>query len=131
MLPLYQSKQSMFGLFGNQPKLPESWKQMESIQELEVADQTSYNKPVVLFKHSTSCSISSMAKSRLEGDTDVNSPEIYYLDLLAYRDVSNTIADKYGVRHESPQVIVLSNGQATYHASHGRINMNDLKANAH
>ncbi len=121
----------MFGLFGNQPKLPESWKQIESIQELEVADQTSYNKPVVLFKHSTTCSISSMAKSRLEGESDVNSPEIYYLDLLAHRDVSNTIADKYGVRHESPQVIVLSNGQATYHASHGRINMNDLKANAH
>ena len=116
----------MFGLFGKQSKLPENWSTIESIQQLEAVDKQSFNQPIVLFKHSTTCSISAMAKARLESASDGETPQLYYLDLLAHRDVSNAIADKYGIRHESPQVIVVQNGKAMYNASHGAINMNDL-----
>jgi bacillithiol system protein YtxJ len=119
----------MFGFFGKSSNLPETWKTIESLQELQEAEKASFEKPLVLFKHSTSCSISSMAKSRLEGASDGSSPTIYYLDLLSHRDISNEIASRFKVRHESPQVVVLDNGKVQYHASHGAINMNDLVEN--
>lgn len=119
----------MFGFFGKSSNLPDSWKTIESMQELQEAEKASFGKPVVLFKHSTSCSISSMAKSRLEGDSDDSSPTIYYLDLLSHRDISNEIASRFNVHHESPQVVVLDKGKVQYHASHGAINMKDLIVN--
>lgn len=119
----------MFGLFDKLSKRPDNWETISNLQELDTAVEASYQKPVVLFKHSTTCSISAMAKSRLEGGNDATSPAIYYLDLLSHRDISNAIADRFKVRHESPQVIVLQKGEVTYHASHGAINMKDLKSN--
>ncbi|MFT5725128.1 MAG: bacillithiol system protein YtxJ [Bacteroidia bacterium] len=130
MLPLLTQTNSMFGLFGKISKRPDFWVDLTSISELDVVAKDSFNQPVVLFKHSTTCSISAMAKARLESNTDEQSPKIYYLDLLSYRDVSNEIASKFKVRHESPQVLLLKDGTVHYHASHGGINMNELVMNA-
>lgn len=71
-----------------------------------------------VFKHSTRCSVSSMVKNRLERDWSDKDIPVYYLDLIAHRNVSNLIADVSGVRHESPQLIVFNNGAAVYDASH-------------
>lgn len=85
------------------------------------------SKPLfAVFKHSTRCSISSMAKSRLERDWDLDMP-IYYLDLIQYRSLSNFIAHRSGIEHESPQLIVFQNGKAVYDASHSSIVVSDLK----
>lgn len=130
MLPLYTNTKRMFGLFGKTPKNSDSWETITTLQDLDTAVETSFKKPVVLFKHSTTCSISGMAKSRLEIDSDATSPTIYYLDLLSYRPISNEIAERFKVRHESPQVIILKNGEVQYHASHGAINMKDLVLNS-
>lgn len=103
--------------------LPSEWKELTDESQLETIDQVSREAPVVIFKHSTSCGISAGAKHRLEsGSNDMpDEVEFYYLDLLRYRNISNVIADRYHVRHESPQVLIISKGKASYHVSHHRI----------
>ena len=103
------------------------WKNLSSVEQVDDLAERSADSPVVLFKHSTRCSISSMAKHRLEhSGSDVNL-EVWYLDLLRYRSVSNYIAEKFGVWHQSPQVIVLKNGEAVYDASHHMISFEELQ----
>lgn len=76
-----------------------------------------------IFKHSTRCSISSMVKSRVEREWSLSEEElpIYYLDLIRYRSLSNLIAEKSQVEHESPQMIVFVQGRPVYNASHHAI----------
>lgn len=82
---------------------------------------------VAIFKHSTRCSISSMAKNRLEREWNHDFP-IYYLDLIAYRAISDRISERSGVTHQSPQLIVFQNGKVIYHASHTAIDVNAINA---
>lgn len=80
-----------------------------------------------VFKHSTRCSISSMAKSRLEREWKFGAElPIYYLDLLNFREISNSIESISGIQHESPQLIVFSNGKPIYSASHNGIDVSEL-----
>ena len=83
---------------------------------------------MVIFKHSTTCSISSMAKNRLERETPATNTLFYYLDLRAYRAVSNKIAEEFHVHHESPQILLIKNGECTYEESHNGISMADIAA---
>jgi bacillithiol system protein YtxJ len=90
-------------------------------EQLDELDALSHSRPVLIFKHSTRCSISSTALGRMRaaGQEGVGAETAaYLLDLLAHRDISNAIAERYGVEHESPQVIVIRNGTAVFHASH-------------
>ena len=104
------------------------WSELNSIEQLKDLYQQSDTSPVVLFKHSTRCSISSMAKSRIESNWSklFSDFPIYYLDLIAHRNISNSIAEDLGVEHQSPQIIVVKNGQAIYDTSHGGIEVNNL-----
>lgn len=102
-----------------------SWEYLSDIEGLDSIIERSSNETVGIFKHSTRCSISSMAKSRIETNFSDQSPSLYLLDLITYRSVSNEIAERFGIRHESPQIILIRNGKAVYNASHGRINMTD------
>lgn len=104
------------------------WKILTDTKELVEIVKESYNKPVVLFKHSTRCGLSSGAKFRLEESWDELTYDIhfYYLDLIAYRDVSNLIANQFDVVHQSPQIIIVYHGKAIYHTSHHRISISDL-----
>ena len=110
------------GLFGSSASsFP--WVRLTSISQLEELIASSDEKPVLLFKHSTACNISAMVLSRFEKSwqTDAGACTCVYLDLRAHRDVSNAIAEKTGVLHESPQAILLKNHQVVYDASHGAI----------
>lgn len=103
-----------------------NWIKLESATTLDNIIEDSFNAPQVIFKHSTSCPISGMAKRRLEGGWDLDfSP--YYLDLLSYRSISNSIVDKLSVRHESPQIILIKNGKAIYNESHLDISASSLQ----
>jgi bacillithiol system protein YtxJ len=98
-----------------------NWNKLTSEEQIDQVILESAAKPVLLFKHSTSCSISSMALDRLlrnwkPEDADKITP--YYLDLLAYRNLSNLVAERFGIPHESPQVLLIQNGKVTYHESH-------------
>lgn len=106
------------------------WNELTTEAELEAIIERSNTVPCVIFKHSTRCSISSMAKNRFERNWDLDGTEIepYYLDLIAYRPVSNKIAETLGVEHQSPQVVLLKDGKAIYNTSHNDINISDLKA---
>ena len=107
----------------------DDWKVINAESHLNEIDDLSRERPIAIFKHSTSCGISAGAKHRLESEwyKIVEDLDLYYLDLLSYRAVSNAIADRYGIRHESPQIIVLRDGKPVYHTSHHRINVDDLK----
>jgi bacillithiol system protein YtxJ len=99
------------------------WKSLTSLAQVD--DIIAQPHPIAIFKHSTRCSISSMAKSRLERSV---LPEIpfYYLDLLAYRQVSDYIAEKLGILHQSPQLIVIKEGNVLYHDSHNSIEIDKV-----
>ncbi len=98
-----------------------NWEKLTSQEELQMIDEQSYNAPVIIFKHSTSCSISATALDRIERKwNQENHPSVkpYYLDLISYRDVSNAIAEKYGVMHQSPQILIIEAGKCVYNESH-------------
>jgi bacillithiol system protein YtxJ len=87
----------------------------------------STEKPVVIFKHSTRCSISRMALRQFEQEFDLEGKVVpYYLDLLEHRDISNDIANRFGVYHQSPQLILIKEGKAIYDRSHESIDANKL-----
>jgi len=100
------------------------WKVLNS--ESQFLDLLANESLYAVFKHSTRCSISTMAKNRVERDWNLELP-IYYLDLIQFRSVSNLIAEKSGVEHQSPQLIVFQNGTPIYDASHNAISINELK----
>lgn len=100
------------------------WIPLIEFQQLDFIKDKSRSKTQLIFKHSTRCGISRMVMNQFidtysftERDLD-----LYYLDLLNYRDISNEIAVKFQVFHESPQLLVVRNGVAVAHASHGQIN---------
>lgn len=108
-----------------------NWIKLTEAAQLEEIKRVSEQAPVLIFKHSTTCSISAMSLSRLERKYDPGKAadmKCYYLDLKAYRAISNQIADDFNVAHESPQVLIIHKGQAIYHASHYDINFDELVA---
>jgi len=106
-----------------------NWKVLNNLDQLESFLEQSKQNPIAIFKHSTRCSLSSMVKSRLERSWEFTDEEIeiYYLDLLSYRDISNEIARYFSVEHQSPQLILLSDGEVVYHASHSEIDVISIK----
>lgn len=114
----------------------DSWKTLTDVGQLNDVKTESHDHPVVLFKHSTRCSISSSALSRLQRNwntSELGNLELYYLDLIAHRDISSAITDEFGIGHESPQIIFIKDGKAIYNNSHMGINYEDIKelAKAH
>ncbi|WP_338410039.1 bacillithiol system redox-active protein YtxJ [uncultured Flavobacterium sp.] len=102
---------------------------LNSISQFDKIDETSHVKPVVLFKHSTRCSISRFALKRFDAEFNYTDDQIewYLLDLLSYRDVSNEIAYRYNITHQSPQILVIRNGKAVFSSTHDVIAAEDLK----
>lgn len=103
-----------------------NWIHLTDISTIDQIIKDSFDKPQVIFKHSTRCSISSMALNRLEREETPTNANFYYLDLLSYRNISNAIADKFNVYHESPQILIIRNGECTYDESHQGINMSEI-----
>lgn len=104
-----------------------NWIELTDAAQLDSIKEESKTGAVVIFKHSIRCSISAMAKSRLERTYDATSPvRFYYLDLIRYRDISNKIAEDFHVVHESPQVLLIKNGECVYEESHNGIDMHEI-----
>lgn len=102
------------------------WKKMCGDNDLKEAIENSNRNKVVIFKHSTRCFISKTVLKNFENEVRNSDKKVdyYYLDLLACRSLSNKIAEKFGVVHQSPQIIVLENGVAVENASHQSISLN-------
>lgn len=107
-----------------------NWHHLTKPEELELIFSKSNEKPVLIFKHSTRCGISATVKDRLERSwkEEMNDKvDAWYLDLIAYRNLSDAIAKQTKVMHQSPQVLIIKNGQATYDASHYEINLQRIE----
>lgn len=107
------------------------WQQLTQADQLTEIARESHEQPVIIFKHSTTCSISAAAKGKLErqwADAGLDNAKIYYLDLLRFRPISGAIADAFSVRHESPQLLLIQDGECRYNASHMGIRLSDVKS---
>lgn len=104
------------------------WNELTSTEQLDVIEVQSESLLVLIFKHSTRCSISRFALKQFEFEFDLQEVIVpYYLDLLNFREVSNEIAARYRVQHQSPQLIVLKNREVVQHASHEGIAVSELR----
>ncbi|MES2003516.1 MAG: bacillithiol system redox-active protein YtxJ [Bacteroidota bacterium] len=103
-----------------------NWIPLTTEEQLTTIKERSSLVPQVIFKHSTRCSTSSMVLNRLERQEAPAAVDFYYLDLLAHRDISNKIAETFQVYHESPQILLIRNGECVYDESHMGISMNEL-----
>ncbi|MBL7870232.1 MAG: bacillithiol system redox-active protein YtxJ [Cyclobacteriaceae bacterium] len=101
-----------------------NWINLTSKNQLENLIIESTKEPVIIFKHSTACSISRATLDRLERnwkDGELTHVKPYFLDLLSYREISNSIAENFDVEHQSPQVLIISNGKSVFDRSHFEI----------
>jgi bacillithiol system protein YtxJ len=103
-----------------------NWINLNKLDQLATIKEASFAKPQVIFKHSTTCSISKMAFSRFDRAEAPDTIDFYYLDLLNYRNISAAVAESFQVHHESPQVVLIKNGECIYDESHYGIMMDDL-----
>jgi|SRR5690606_2118509 len=123
---------SLFGKKSNAPKKEKRtapWIPLTSVEQLGEIKTKSATRPQVIFKHSTTCGISRMVINRFNEGYDIpaDNLDLYYLDLRSFRSVSNEVAAFFAVRHESPQLLVIKNGEVVIHKSHGGISQVDLK----
>jgi bacillithiol system protein YtxJ len=103
-----------------------NWLPLTDESQLQQVKEQSKLRPVVIFKYSSRCSISTMAKIRLERAQEPAGIDFYFLDILRYRAISNKVAADFHVNHESPQVLVIKNGECIYEDSHNGISMEDI-----
>jgi bacillithiol system protein YtxJ len=109
-----------------------NWKFLTTEEEIQKIIGESETKPALIFKYSGRCSICDRVQDILEADwsenESANEEKIvpYFLDLIRYRNVSNAVARKFNVMHESPQVLVIKNGKVVYTESHGYIRFEDI-----
>ncbi|TDD77045.1 bacillithiol system redox-active protein YtxJ [Flavobacterium caseinilyticum] len=105
-----------------------NWNELTGLAQLDEIIAVSNEKPVAIFKHSTRCSVSRMALKQFENQFDSSDKVTpYFLDLIAHRDISNEIATRFGVYHQSPQLILIKDGKAIYNVSHSDIDAEELK----
>lgn len=113
-------------LFGSSEPREEKvlpWILLTSLDQLQEISEKSKGKTQLIFKHSTRCGISRMVKNQfIENYNLETNADLYYLDLLSYRDVSNEVGYKFNVLHQSPQLLIIKNDIVAKHASHGAIN---------
>jgi bacillithiol system protein YtxJ len=107
------------------------WIHLTDEEQLKQIITKSQIRPQVIFKHSTRCSISAVALQRLQKVAQPSDIDFYFLDLLAYRGLSNKVAESFKVHHESPQVLVIRDGECVYDESHMGISMNEIMDHVH
>ena len=106
-----------------------NWNPLEDLGQIEEIITLSEQKPVIIFKHSTRCSISRMALKNFENEYDLGeNVTAYFLDLISFREVSNEIASRFNVVHQSPQLLLIVGGKSVYDVSHSSIDAQELKS---
>lgn len=107
------------------------WQALETLDDLKSILNQSHQNYVAIFKHSTRCGTSLYVKDKLESEASLIKENIdfYYLDLLRFRSLSNEIAEKFNVIHQSPQLIILKDEKVVFHTSHLAINSENINRN--
>ena len=107
-----------------------NWIPLMNEQQLEEIKTNSEHRPQLIFKHSNRCSLSSMARNRLDKNAFPEGIDFYFLDILKHRNISNKIAADFQVYHESPQVLLINKGTCVYDESHSGIHMDEIRTYA-
>ena len=107
-----------------------NWIHITTPEQIELIRQQSYQLPQLIFKYSTRCSISSMALNRFERAAPPTGIDFYFLDLIKYRNLSHIVAETFKVQHESPQVLLIKNGECVYNESHSGIDLEEITEQA-
>ena len=104
---------------------------LRNLTELERVLTDSHQRPVVLFKHSYTCGVSAEALDELRTHIDEHLPSLpagyAMVTVQTHREVSNTISERLGIRHETPQAILVRDGRVIWSASHFRVNAAELQ----
>lgn len=108
--------------------MPPRFLPLATLHDLDDALAASMAGPVLLFKHSPTCGTSALAHEELEALLADTALPIYRLDVWTARPVSNAIADRFGIRHASPQALLVDRGEAVWHATHYRITASEVRA---
>jgi bacillithiol system protein YtxJ len=106
------------------------WIELNTLEQLDEIKKESATTPVLIFKHSRRCNISRASLDRLErnwNDDEMVRVKPYFLDLLTYREISNGIAEKFQVEHESPQILLINHGQSVLDLSHFEIDYDSIR----
>lgn len=104
------------------------WQMLDSEEKVTKIIALSESKPQIILKHSISCPTSAMVKSRLERSPVIEQADYYLLDLWHNRSVSDLVAHRFGVRHESPQILIIRDGHCVYYESHYGITADAIKS---
>lgn len=106
-----------------------NWIALDSSLQIEEIVERSRSKPCIIFKHSARCGVSSFAQFKLEEDWPFSEEEVttYLLDVIAHREIARQIAEQFSVHHESPQLLLIRDGDCTYDASHLDISVEELQ----
>ena len=104
--------------------------ELNNITQLQEITNQSYNKLQIIFKHSTTCGVSSVSLNRFNNSENPVDADYYLLDIRKHRDVSSAVAETFKVKHESPQVLVIKDGECIYNESHFGIDMEEIAAAA-
>ena len=104
-----------------------NWTALIHEHQIDDIKATSSQQAQLIFKHSSRCSISSMAKNRLERSNIPDNVQFHFLDLIKYRAISNMVEATFDVVHESPQVLLIKNGECIYDESHNGISMEEIE----
>jgi bacillithiol system protein YtxJ len=102
------------------------WIPLHHAEQLDEIKRVSAIRPQIIFKHSTRCSISSLALRRFEQHISPADADFHFLDLIAHRDISAEVARVFDVWHESPQILMISEGECTYDESHLAIDAEEI-----
>ncbi len=120
-------------VFGKKEKSVEKkkqlpWAQLESLEQLDEIVEKSNHGTQVIYKHSKTCGISGMTLKMFTDTYELDTEcDLHFLTIQSHRDISNAVASQFGVRHESPQLLIIKNGKVSFHTSHGAISEVNLK----
>lgn len=108
---------------------PQMWKTLETMDQINQIKSDSHQKPVVIYKHSTHCGLSSIRRGKLiqNWNFEDNHLDFYFLDLIRLRPISNAIEEVFDVRHESPQLLVIDKGKVVFHTSHHEVSVESIE----
>jgi len=107
------------------------WIHLSETEQLNGLVSESSSIPVIIYKHSSRCGLSAMTENKLEEGWALLQPKVklYFLDLIRYREVSNSVAERFNVRHQSPQILIIKNGICVYNSNHYEINVETILKN--
>lgn len=111
------------GMMSGNPELSDEWTIPETVEEIDGFFEPDSGMHII-YKHSYSCGTSIFAKTRVEQTFKNDLPEnvhFYFVDVRTHRPVSNAIAEKSGIMHESPQLIIINEGKVLWHGSHNQV----------